>query len=312
MITSPKVATYDLQPEMSAQGVADKVAEVVREKTHDFIMCNFAPPDMVGHTGIYEAAVKAITATDAAVKTIYDACEEAGYVLVVTADHGNAEQMLNAGKPHTAHTTNPVPFIVTGGKERWNLKEDTKGLGVDSDVDAEVGALCDVAPTILDIMGLDVPKGESVLWSDCCRLPLLTCVLSPYRNVRPLASATQVVPLQQQTNSCCCWVLYTLQSLRLTPRSRAGITCLEADLSPAVGLAPCYCTDTFLARFVLSRAMIFGSCSRGDHPVVRLDRLWGFTWVGRPCFDPFFSSFAPVLSGSAPDSALGWSRASPF
>ena len=160
MIPSPKVATYDHQPEMSAQSVADKVAEVVRANTHEFIMCNFAPPDMVGHTGVYDAAVKAITATDAAVKTIYDACEEAGYILIVTADHGNAEQMLNEGKPHTAHTTNPVPLIVTGGKDRWSLKEDTKGLGVSKDVEAEVGALCDVAPTILDIMGLDIPKGE--------------------------------------------------------------------------------------------------------------------------------------------------------
>lgn len=107
MIPSPKVATYDKQPEMSAQGVADKVAELIKEDKFDFVMCNFAPPDMVGHTGVYEAAVKAITATDAAVKTIYDACEEKGYVLCITADHGNAEQMidLTAGQPHTAHTT---------------------------------------------------------------------------------------------------------------------------------------------------------------------------------------------------------------
>ncbi|KZW03328.1 phosphoglycerate mutase [Exidia glandulosa HHB12029] len=167
MISSPKVATYDLQPEMSAQGVADKVAEVVRAGTHEFIMCNFAPPDMVGHTGMYDAAVKAISATDKAVKTVYDACEEAGYILLITADHGNAEQMQNPeGKPHTAHTTNPVPFILTGGKDKWSLKEDTKGLGVSDDVDAEVGALCDVAPTILDIMGLEIPKemsGRSLL-----------------------------------------------------------------------------------------------------------------------------------------------------
>lgn len=82
MIPSPKVATYDKQPEMSVQGVADKVAEVVKSKEYDFVMCNFAPPDMVGHTGVYEAAVKAITATDKAVKTLYDACKEAGYVFV--------------------------------------------------------------------------------------------------------------------------------------------------------------------------------------------------------------------------------------
>lgn len=107
MIPSPKVATYDKQPEMSVQGVADKVAETVKSDKYEFVMCNFAPPDMVGHTGDYDAAVKAITATDAAVKTVYDACEEAGYVLCVTADHGNAEQMLDpkTGNPHTAHTT---------------------------------------------------------------------------------------------------------------------------------------------------------------------------------------------------------------
>ena len=88
MIPSPKVATYDLQPAMSAQGVADKVAEVLAEGTHEFVMCNFAPPDMVGHTGVYDAAVEAISHTDAAVGIVYKACEEAGYVLLVTADHG--------------------------------------------------------------------------------------------------------------------------------------------------------------------------------------------------------------------------------
>jgi 2,3-bisphosphoglycerate-independent phosphoglycerate mutase len=82
MIPSPKVPTYDKQPEMSVQGVADKVAEVVKSGEFDFVMCNFAPPDMVGHTGVYEAAVKAITATDKAVKTVADAAKEAGYVLV--------------------------------------------------------------------------------------------------------------------------------------------------------------------------------------------------------------------------------------
>ncbi|WWD08993.1 2,3-bisphosphoglycerate-independent phosphoglycerate mutase [Kwoniella europaea PYCC6329] len=155
MIPSPKVATYDKQPEMSVQGVADKVAEVVKSDKFEFVMCNFAPPDMVGHTGDYEAAVKAITATDAAVKTVYDACEEAGYVLCITADHGNAEQMLdpNTGNPHTAHTTNHVPFIVTGDKGSL-------------EVSGEQGALADVAPTILAILGLPQPEemsGRSLL-----------------------------------------------------------------------------------------------------------------------------------------------------
>lgn len=149
MIPSPKVATYDKQPEMSVQAVADKVAEVVKTNDYDFVMCNFAPPDMVGHTGDYDAAVVAISATDKAVKTVYDACEAAGYVLCVTSDHGNAEQMLDpeTGNPHTAHTTNHVPFIVTGAKG---------GLQVSD----KPGTLADVAPTILDIMGLPKPKGE--------------------------------------------------------------------------------------------------------------------------------------------------------
>ena len=93
MIPSPKVATYDQQPEMNAQGVADSVAETVKSGKYEFVMCNFAPPDMVGHTGDFDAAVKAITATDKAVQTIYDACMEAGYEIAITADHGNAEQV---------------------------------------------------------------------------------------------------------------------------------------------------------------------------------------------------------------------------
>ncbi|KIJ19546.1 phosphoglycerate mutase [Paxillus involutus ATCC 200175] len=159
MISSPRVATYDLQPEMSAQGVADKVAEVVKSHKHEFVMCNFAPPDMVGHTGIYDAAVKAITATDKAVGTISKACEEAGYVLLITADHGNAEQMVNAetGAPHTAHTTNKVPFIMAG--EGLEFVQDEEGA-------EEPGALADVAPTVLAIMGLPQPEemtGRSLL-----------------------------------------------------------------------------------------------------------------------------------------------------
>ncbi|KAJ7486954.1 cofactor-independent phosphoglycerate mutase [Mycena latifolia] len=163
MVPSPKVATYDLQPEMSVQAVADKVAEVVESKEHDFVMCNFAPPDMVGHTGSFDSAVRAIGATDAAVGTVYAACQRAGYVLLVTADHGNAEQMRNAetGAPHTAHTCNPVPFILAAeSKTAYALKEDVDGK------DEEPGALCDVAPTVLDLMGLPQPEemtGRSLL-----------------------------------------------------------------------------------------------------------------------------------------------------
>ncbi|CAG7847694.1 2,3-bisphosphoglycerate-independent phosphoglycerate mutase {ECO:0000255/HAMAP-Rule:MF_01038} Short=BPG-independent PGAM {ECO:0000255/HAMAP-Rule:MF_01038}; Short=Phosphoglyceromutase {ECO:0000255/HAMAP-Rule:MF_01038}; Short=iPGM {ECO:0000255/HAMAP-Rule:MF_01038}; {ECO:0000255/HAMAP-Rule:MF_01038} [Serendipita indica DSM 11827] len=160
LINSPKVATYDLQPQMSAPEVAEKVAEVVKTKEYDFVMCNFAPPDMVGHTGKLEAATEAISHTDKAVNTIYQACKEAGYVLAITADHGNAEQMINpdTGAPHTAHTTNPVPFIIVSESKEFSFAEDPK--------DAEEGALCDVAPTVLAIMGLDQPAdmtGRSLL-----------------------------------------------------------------------------------------------------------------------------------------------------
>ncbi|TFK56313.1 cofactor-independent phosphoglycerate mutase [Heliocybe sulcata] len=162
MIPSPKVPTYDKQPEMSVQSVADKVAEIVKKGEHEFVMCNFAPPDMVGHTGVYDAAVKAISATDKAVKTVYEACQEAGYVLLVTADHGNAEQMVNpeTGAPHTAHTTNAVPFIMTGDAKKLSFSVDKK------DGEEEEGALADVAPTVLDILGLPQPEemsGRSLL-----------------------------------------------------------------------------------------------------------------------------------------------------
>jgi 2,3-bisphosphoglycerate-independent phosphoglycerate mutase len=113
----------------------------------------------VGHTGVYEAAVKAISATDEAVGTVYKACQEAGYILLVTADHGNAEKMLNPenGNPHTAHTTNPVPFIMTGDPKTLGFVQDKLG---DDDNEEIAGALCDVAPTVLTIMGLDIPKGK--------------------------------------------------------------------------------------------------------------------------------------------------------
>ncbi|KAJ7079925.1 phosphoglycerate mutase [Mycena crocata] len=164
MIPSPKVATYDLEPAMSVQAVADKVASVVESGEYEFVMCNFAPPDMVGHTGVFDAAVKAITATDAAVGTVYDACQKAGYALLVTADHGNAEQMRDAktGAPHTAHTCNPVPFILAGPNTKGFtlLTEEEKGE------EEEEGALCDVAPTVLELLGLPKPEemtGRSLL-----------------------------------------------------------------------------------------------------------------------------------------------------
>jgi 2,3-bisphosphoglycerate-independent phosphoglycerate mutase len=102
----------------------------------------------VGHTGVYDAAVQAVSETDEAVGRVYEACQQTGYILLVTSDHGNAEQMINpeTGAPHTAHTTNPVPFIMTENPEKFRFVEDKKSE------DEDEGALCDVAPTVLDIM----------------------------------------------------------------------------------------------------------------------------------------------------------------
>jgi len=152
LIASPKVATYDLKPEMSAGEVGEKVVEEIESGKFPFVMCNFAPPDMVGHTGIYEAALKAVHATDAAIGRIYEACCRNNYILLITADHGNAEKMYaeDGKSPFTAHTSNPVPFIICSKKYRFvNPKPEGKTF---------IGALCDVAPTILEIMGLEVPS----------------------------------------------------------------------------------------------------------------------------------------------------------
>ena len=122
-------------------------------KEYPFVMCNFAPPDMVGHTGKYEAAVEGVEATDKGIGIIYQACKAAGYTLFVTADHGNAEKMLaEDGQPHTAHTCNRVPFIMTDSKRAFNMKKE--------------GSLSDVAPTVLKVMGLPIPSemdGSSLL-----------------------------------------------------------------------------------------------------------------------------------------------------
>ncbi|KAJ3012280.1 hypothetical protein HKX48_006358 [Thoreauomyces humboldtii] len=145
MIASPKVKTYDMQPEMSAIEVAEKVASTLDSKKYPFVMCNFAPPDMVGHTGVYEAAIKGVEATDKGIGIIYEACKKAGYTLFVTADHGNAEKMFgDGGQPHTAHTCNPVPFVMASTKHKF--------------IADKVGSLADVAPTLLDVMGLPIPK----------------------------------------------------------------------------------------------------------------------------------------------------------
>jgi 2,3-bisphosphoglycerate-independent phosphoglycerate mutase len=146
LVPSPKdVATYDLAPEMSAKGVADAVVSRVESGAYDFVLVNFANPDMVGHTGVLPAAVRAVEAVDAALGRIVDVVRRQGGVVLVTADHGNCETMRDpqTGGPHTAHTTNPVPLVlVDDGRIGAVLRE---------------GRICDVAPTLLEIMEVDKP-----------------------------------------------------------------------------------------------------------------------------------------------------------
>ena len=147
LIPSPKVATYDLQPEMSANELLEKVVAKIDEDKYDFIVVNFANPDMVGHTGNVEAAVKAVETVDRCIGKLIDKLNEVGGSAIITADHGNAEYMedLESGKTVTAHSINPVPFIVTG--------EEFKNATLLDD-----GRLSDIAPTILDMMNLEKPE----------------------------------------------------------------------------------------------------------------------------------------------------------
>ena len=143
LVPSPKVATYDLQPEMSAYEVRTKLVEAIREDKYDLIVVNFANGDMVGHTGVYSAIEAAVKAVDECVKDVIEAAKETGYEAIIIADHGNADNAVNAdGSPNTAHSLNPVPFVyVTENK----------------DVQPADGILADVAPSVLKIMGLPVP-----------------------------------------------------------------------------------------------------------------------------------------------------------
>lgn len=142
LVNSPKVATYDLAPAMSAPEVTDRLVERIREKAPDLIVLNFANGDMVGHTGVYDAIVEAVKTVDACVEKVVTAARAAGYDVLICADHGNADNAVNAdGSPNTAHSLNPVPIIVVSHRVK-NVRD---------------GVLADVAPTVLDLMGLEKP-----------------------------------------------------------------------------------------------------------------------------------------------------------
>ena len=144
LVASPKVATYDLKPEMSAYEVKDKLVEAIRSQEYDFIVVNYANGDMVGHTGVYEAIEKAVKAVDECVRDTVEAAKESDYEVIIIADHGNADNAINPdGTPNTAHSLNPVPCVYVTSRK---------------DAHVENGRLADVAPTILSIMGIPQPK----------------------------------------------------------------------------------------------------------------------------------------------------------
>ena len=153
LVNSPKVATFDMQPEMSAYEVADNLVDAIKSEKYDVIVVNFANPDMVGHTGIMEATVKAIEAVDECVGKAYDALMEKNGQMFICADHGNAEKLVDTdGSPFTAHTTNPVPFVLVNYDEAYTLREG--------------GCLADIVPTLIEMMGMEQPKemtGKSLL-----------------------------------------------------------------------------------------------------------------------------------------------------
>jgi 2,3-bisphosphoglycerate-independent phosphoglycerate mutase len=163
LVPSPKVATYDLQPEMSVPELSDKVVDAICSKAFDVIIMNIANPDMVGHTGVMDAALKAVKATDEAVDKILKAVAAVDGVALITADHGNCELMFDeaTGQPHTAHTTNPVPLILVDEKKRYGTLRGG-------------GALENVAPTILQILGIEQPRemtAQSLIVPDSVAVP---------------------------------------------------------------------------------------------------------------------------------------------
>ena len=154
LVKSPKVATYDLKPEMSAYEVCDKLVEAIESGKYDVIIINFANPDMVGHTGVEKAAIQAIEAVDVCVGRAVEAIRKVDGQMFICADHGNAEQLIDdeTGEPFTAHTTNPVPFILVNADPAYRLREG--------------GCLADIAPTLIEMMGMEQPKemtGKSLL-----------------------------------------------------------------------------------------------------------------------------------------------------
>ena len=154
LVKSPKVATYDLKPEMSAYEVCDKLTAAIRSDKYDVIVINFANPDMVGHTGIQEAAIKAVETVDECVGKTVEAVKDVDGILFICADHGNAEQLIDyeTKEPYTAHTTNPVPFILVNADPSYKLREG--------------GCLADIVPTLIELMGMEQPQemtGNSLL-----------------------------------------------------------------------------------------------------------------------------------------------------
>ena len=152
LVPSPKVATYDLEPEMSAKKIDEETIKAIQSKKYDLIIMNYANADMVGHTGVYDAVIKGVEVLDGCVSDVIEATLDAGGVAIMTADHGNAEQEIDKdGTRITSHTTNPVPVLV---------------CGLDNIVLKDGGGLRDIAPTILDILGIEKPKemtGNSLL-----------------------------------------------------------------------------------------------------------------------------------------------------
>ncbi len=146
LVDSQRVATYDLKPEMSAPGITDVLCKAIESRDYHFILCNYANGDMVGHTGVLGAAVSAVETVDTCVERALCSVEKVGGTVLITADHGNCEVMIDPGSggPHTAHTTNPVPIVILGDAGTRALRSG--------------GALCDVGPTVLGLLGLEQPS----------------------------------------------------------------------------------------------------------------------------------------------------------